>query len=465
MIKFVIVLVVAALSYSVFWFFKMGQVEKQINKFISENGSNISAGEISVSGFPLMQKVVIKDLKFTIPNALLDKRQVIIKNLEAKAGIFSSDFAVALVEQVSVQDIDGSVANVEFSKEPEIMISFSDGRISKFSYNDFGYRIFDAEKNVIYAAANSNVVIDSAVLEDEKISTKISVVARDIEGFGVIDAYKNALEKKIIDGLKTGEIAIGNATTALIPPQIQNEQVQNSSSVATPKVETPAQAVQAQQTDGQQNITSQNQAQNQETPAATTAENAEVPATIADNSIVKSNFTLDVEYVLTPNKSEQQVPFDPTQIQEIPLQYAKLVKINNLDFSNPLYKIVINGEMNVLADDNLPSGGLSIKVEKIDNLVSQLTTGFTQMAEKDKTVVSAITDVQSSDLASAGNISDDSYQVFLSRISANLSVIAKELAAKNPVSKEDVAQFDVRREKNLDFLINETTIREVLGKF
>ena len=189
------------------------------------------------------------------------------------------------------------------------------------------------------------------------------------------------------------------------------------------------------------------------------------PATIADNSIVKSNFTLDVEYVLTPNKSEQQVPFDPTQIQEIPLQYAKLVKINNLDFSNPLYKIVINGEMNVLADDNLPSGGLSIKVEKIDNLVSQLTTGFTQMAEKDKTVVSAITDVQSSDLASAGNISDDSYQVFLSRISANLSVIAKELAAKNPVSKEDVAQFDVRREKNLDFLINETTIREVLGKF
>jgi hypothetical protein len=33
------------------------------------------------------------------------------------------------------------------------------------------------------------------------------------------------------------------------------------------------------------------------------------------------------------------------------------------------------------------------------------------------------------------------------------------------VSKDNVAQFDVRREKNLDFLVNETPMREVLGKF
>ena len=39
------------------------------------------------------------------------------------------------------------------------------------------------------------------------------------------------------------------------------------------------------------------------------------------------------------------------------------------------------------------------------------------------------------------------------------------MAAKNPVSKGDVAVFDIRREKNLEFLINETSIREVLGKF
>jgi hypothetical protein len=36
---------------------------------------------------------------------------------------------------------------------------------------------------------------------------------------------------------------------------------------------------------------------------------------------------------------------------------------------------------------------------------------------------------------------------------------------KNQLSKEDLAVFEIRREKNLDFLINETPIREVMGKF
>jgi hypothetical protein len=57
------------------------------------------------------------------------------------------------------------------------------------------------------------------------------------------------------------------------------------------------------------------------------------------------------------------------------------------------------------------------------------------------------------------------YQDFLKKISAGLPNVSKELAAKNQLSKDNTAIFDMRREKNLEFVINETPLREVLGKF
>jgi hypothetical protein len=138
------------------------------------------------------------------------------------------------------------------------------------------------------------------------------------------------------------------------------------------------------------------------------------------------------------------------------------MKINNLEFSNPLYKILINGEMNTLADDNMPSGSVTLKVEKIDALIAHISSGFTQMVEQKKPTS---TEIQTSDLTVSGMPAQDSYQDFLKKVAANIGGVSKELAAKNPVSKDDIAEFDIRREKNLEFLVNETSIREILGKF
>lgn len=462
LIKAAIVLIVAAIAHSVFWFFKVGQVEKQINKFITENSAYISAGEIKISGFPLSQKLVIKDLKFSIPSHLLDKRQTMIKQLEASAKIFSSDFAVTAVDSVTTQDIEGNVANVEFTKRPEIGISFADGRITKFNYRDFGYRILDSEKSVIYAASGSTIALESSVGEGDKVITKLSANVKDIEGFSIIDAYKNALEKKITDGLKTGEIAIGNSPSPLAQDMVQlnvakvDSKATNSSQTNTTAESAPVQSPQASNT-APRNTAPSSAAQN---PSPVSSN---IPAIISDGGTVKSNLVLDVEIVLVPNHSEQQpqIPTDPTQIQEVPLQYSRVTKVNNLEFSNHLYKILVNGEVRILPDDTLPSGSLSAKVEKIDNLISQVSAGFMQMSDKTK----AATGLQSADLSGTGIPVEDSYQNFLKRISANLSSVAKELASKNVVTKEDIAQFDFRREKNLDLLINETPVREVLGKF
>ena len=59
----------------------------------------------------------------------------------------------------------------------------------------------------------------------------------------------------------------------------------------------------------------------------------------------------------------------------------------------------------------------------------------------------------------------NSYSNFLQKVSLNLGNVSKELATKNILSKDGNATFDVRREKNMDFLVNETSAREILGKF
>lgn len=485
-VKLAILLVVLALVYSVFWFFKVGQVEKQINNFVSKNSAHVSVGEVAVSGFPLSQKITLKDLKFTIPSPVLDKRHVVVKHLEAKAGIFSSNFTVTLLEPVTVQDLESNSATVEFIKEPEIAVTLTDGRAIKFSYKDSGYKILDAEKNIIYSALSSLVEIESNVGDDDKVLTKVMANVREIEGFDVIDIYKNAFEKKIIEGIKTGEITLGNnavvaapsdaaatGNTAIVSPAVAAVVAPIEAAAAAAKAAadavaagaTPTPAMVAAVAPGAAPATAEAQPSAADAAAPSAVKPADIDAAIANSTPIKSNFMVSVEYTLTPNQSDQQaqIPTDPTQIQEAPVQYSKAVKVNSMEFSNSLYKISINGEMNTLTDDNMPSGSLALKVEKIDALINALTTGFNQIIDQKKSASSS--EVQSSELSGNASASQDSYQDFLARVVTNLSSVSKEMAAKNAVSKDDIAEFDIRREKNLEFLINETSVREILGKF
>jgi hypothetical protein len=416
---------------------------------------------------------------------------VLVPHLEATAGILASDYKITLIETVSVQDPDGNISSVEFAKDPEISISMLDGNIAKFHYQDSGYRILGADKSAIYSSTSSMVSVKNSV-EMDKITNLISINIKEIEGFDVISLYKNILEKKIVDGIKTGEISLSNNLT----PAANSEQVM-SDALATQQVATltaPAQVVTPITPTTATAAVNASVATSPAVAAASTTQeavadpvlaNAPAPATISDTSLVKSDLTLELEYVLTPIKVEGQqanIPQDPTQIQEAPSQHSKTVKITSLEFSNPLYKMTISGEMSSLPDDSLPSGGITIKVEKITNLITQISTNFTQMANKNKsptivkpaptddakTADSATTPASVVDNLLKGTSAvpiEDPYHAFLVRVSTNFNSVIKEIAAKNAASKDDVAQFDVRREKNLDFLINETSTREILGKF
>jgi nucleoid DNA-binding protein len=74
-------------------------------------------------------------------------------------------------------------------------------------------------------------------------------------------------------------------------------------------------------------------------------------------------------------------------------------------------------------------------------------------------------DLAAIDSSLAPSNDNEAYKNFLTRISQSLASVTKEVAAKNSVTLADTGAFDIRREKNLEFLVNETSIREILGKF
>lgn len=469
-IKIAIIIVVLIASYGGFWFFTTSQAEKKIQKFVSENSSNINVAEFSVSGFPMLQKIVLKDVKFTIPNQLLNKKTVIVKEISLKSGIFSSDFIVN-IDQVSLQDNEGNVANVEFSKDPEISLSINNDMIGKVNYQDSGYRITDSSKNIIYSSSSSSLAIESSKDESNKITIKITANIKEIEGYGLAELYKYGIEEKIIEKIKTEGFKLQDK-------QIVAESSQDPLNPANPLVEQNASS----QT--QEAVPASQQAVDNPSPApnnpnepsdAQNIKTAEIPSTINDTTIVKSNFVLDLEYSLTPSENNdgnnQDSPKTATsenapQSPEVPaldsenqnIQYVKTFKINNLEFSNPLYRINLGGELKNLVDDSYLSGGLSIKIDRFDSLLSQLTNLFTQLHNQRK-------EESSKNESKLEAPYSQIYSDFLDRVSKNIIVVAKEIASKNAVTKAEIAEFDIRREKNLDFVINETSIREILEKF
>ena len=241
-IKLGIIFLVITISYSFFWFVKTAQTEKKINSLISKNSSSISASSVSVSGFPFSQKITISDLKFNIPS--ISKYQVTVKKLEANTGIFSKSFSANILEQVIVFDNDSNtIRNIEFKESPKISISFNSEGISSFNYQDSGYTILEDQKPPFYSSSSNIIKMETLETADNQVALKFNIDIKDMEGVNLASIYQNVFERKITEGIKTGEITIGNNinnttnSSLLINPEqqvaISSNQINNSINPST----------------------------------------------------------------------------------------------------------------------------------------------------------------------------------------------------------------------------------------
>ena len=141
---------------------------------------------------------------------------------------------------------------------------------------------------------------------------------------------------------------------------------------------------------------------------------------------------------------------------------GKLMIVSNFEISNPLYKISVNGQFSVFQDDNYPSGAVTLKIEKPESFFSYVSKSLKLMSDQNSVMPQEQSLPTQVDNVSS---SQDSYRAFLVKASDNLGSVAKEIAAKSQLTKDGEYVIELRREKNLEFLLNETPIREVLGKF
>ncbi len=222
--------------------------------------------------------------------------------------------------------------------------------------------------------------------------------------------------------------------------------------------------------DPEQDADSTNEAGEEATPEKIAVTEVSSAQQTVDNNITatknlesqtKFNITVDIEQILTPSQQDSdQGGSDPTKIAQIAKEYETSYKINKLEISNADFMISFNGTVQDQKDDTNISGFTTVKIEKSQNFVEYVKKSIASIVEG-----STDNKIQSFDLSYQDASIKYSYNKLLNNYSEKMQEILGEVAVKNQLSQDDVMVFDVRREKNLDFVVNETPIREIVGKF
>ncbi len=520
--RLLILLIILIIGHSIYWFLKTGKIEKSINNATLSNPS-ISVGSFNISGYPFKQIVTIKDLKLKTSNSLIGEKDILIKKIEAKADLYSSKFIVNLASEIFLYTKDNIARKIEFSKKPEISLIYKDSIATSFSYQDDGFKIFDDEKNIIFQSESDNLKISSSKNDNGKLISKIDLAMKRIEGFEIINIYKNSFEGKLIDKIKTGEINLASNIASNYIGQRFNIDINNENQEidTLDNLENDNIAFEGEIKDDIEQLSQEDQQEIEQLEKVTSSQSGtemededksdnnrlpikknsianigkskeaqkvilsknekpeeakkiEIEQDFSQNSnenkeksIIKDKFKnikndLLIAVTLTLAPTEEQnitVPINPAELSIIDVKYNQTVDINKIKIENSLYQISVNGKIDYLQDDVKPSGYASVKIDNISNFTDYIKGNLMAMANDNES------ELRSFDASSDLEVSKDSYIRFLKKMIININPITKEISKKNPISTNEIAVFDVRREKNLDVVINETPIREILGKF
>ncbi|MCE3255074.1 MAG: hypothetical protein K0R25_568 [Rickettsiaceae bacterium] len=425
--KLLIISVVLFTALSVFWFFKTSSVKKQTLLMISSSDGKAAAASVSVSGFPFKQILKIEDLKIQIllPSGLSTsingKYQIDIKKFEAASSIFSSNFKTTNIENVALQNQDGSTNSLQFNQAPKLEFVISGDGLEKLSYQDSGYKIVDAANNVLFENGSSSVNFESK-LEDKKYHNKIMAEFKDISSFGLAEPSS----APSIDASKASPVA---AT-----PSATDSAATTENAEAKPVSETPAPS----------------------------------PSNQVDNSI-KKNISVDLEYIVS-NPSEAPAAVPNPEIQETATSDTKStdektiesLNIKNIEISSALYKLNINGTITSFQKGSLPIGNVSVRIEKLDNVLTYIKKSLSSISNKPSNITTGnLPDpVKSAEVATSPN-SDSATLPASNQKALDIAAVVKDLSKKNPATNEEIAVFDFRQEQGKDLLINETSFLEI----
>ena len=423
--KILAIIVVVIIGYSVIWFFKTSSTKKYLSAAIASSDGKITAAGVSVSGFPLSQKIVIEDFKFQTDDlseklSLPNKYQVVIKKIEASSGLFSGDFKINNIGEISFQDSNGNSGTIEFNQVPEISFSFVGGTLTKVSYKDFGYKISDAAKATLYEGGSSFIEFESNSEDDDKIRHKIKAEFKDVDG---VDIFTDKKIQAIIPAPADANIDI-----ASVP--------------ANPSV-TP-------------NNTTGNTADSVNIPATDPAVSA------TSNESLKKYFYIDLEYILSPKTAEGAEVPDLTAGKTHKIES---VSIKGLEISSPMYKITANADLASGEDGNLTSTcNGTVKIEKINNIITYIKKAINANPIYNPAPVASAASDQTTGQPAPAKPSAEPLTTISPAPEPDFAAIITDLAKKNNGTMDNVSVFLIKREKGSEFMINDTLLSELITK-
>lgn len=253
-----------------------------------------------------------------------------------------------------------------------------------------------------------------------------------------------------------------------------------------------------------------NESKDTQNQVAANPANDAMQASLIANPELKSKITFDLIISLASNNAAPPAIGQPQD--SIALGEQNL-KINNISLSNSKFEIAVNGSLTKTPDDALPSGGLTVKVTNFQDALDNFENDFGSLissAEKYVDIAKPKLELPNGTKDSQKSVEtlpiqdnakqpttpqaqqpvvqpatgevgkmvpqedqsaqitynmSDYYTQFFSQFAVKYRPIISEIGFKNSVSKDNVVQFDIRREKNLEFLVNDTPVRDIVGRF
>ncbi len=415
------ILVLMVAGYTGFWFFKANQIKKQIILFSQKEGSKFSVGEVSVEGFPLAQRVIIKNFRLTESEG----SYITIKNIQVESEALSNTYFVKNLDPIEVENLEHNISSkIELSPDTIISLVTDENEVSQIKITGSGYKILDKEQ-------------DKVVLIWEAQNSEIELSIGDNFRY----KYKDS-GSKILDEKNNPVFTAASSMFDITYSVDDNDVISFKSNISLKDFEYSSLLYSA--------LIKADVASPEDNPGSASTE-------VAFSG--KSNFAISSDFILTPNKQDivdllpaeqmAQIPDDlKSQYQKKPSPYSYKLDLQNLEFSNSLYKILVNGLLNSTPENIEPVGFVVLKVENIDNLAKSIVDGFKNFSSK---------------YYSVEHLVNEDSEVF----NKSLSII-KELATKNPLSHDNSLVFEFKNEKvgmGAGLKINDTAFLEIVTNF
>ena len=406
-----LLLITVAVAYFTLWYYKSNNIKSTIYNIVKKH-DYVNVRDISVSGFFTKRQVKISGINIKMPKKIV-AGGIFIANLDFQVQS-DNKFELVNIGNVNFNYDNGSITNVIFASNPVLEMDLNGDNFLNVKYKDNGYKLSSQSENDIEKYVKSlNFILDSKVVNQELI-TNIRVNILDTNLVNLHKIYQNSISNYLVTNIEEGNIIIADVNEDNIKQNddsaeiLINEISQNNNNNILEEIEF---------LNEDELLAFSNEDNNESLKDAAKIFNQ---LNNIDNNLI---FDITIKKILGSNISFS----DPTKIASLKNNNIKFIDINNFLLSNNHYKISLLGQLRNSIDDSKMSGTINVNISDYDILLSYIKEAAQIMINDQNRTISdsELTDNKS-----------DNYSLFLNKAISNIDNVVMNIRQDNEVANE-----------------------------